>query len=89
MIGSSAEPPVRDSTDRGDELLHVADPVLQQIADALGRIGEERQRKPDLHVLGENEDSHRRMSLADLERGLEALVVVRRRQSNVDDRHVG
>ena len=29
------------------------------------------------------------MALADLERGLEALVVVRRRQPDVDDRHVG
>src|SRR6187551_432769 len=43
----------------------------------------------ELHVLGEDEHADARMLLANLERGTEPLVVVRRWQADVDDHDVG
>ena len=45
--------------DRADELGDVADPVLEQVADALGRVGEQLHRQAELDVLREHEHADR------------------------------
>ena len=79
---------VGDPPHRGDELLDVADPVLEQVADAFGRVGEQLHRQPELEVLREHEHADRRMVGADLERRPQPFVGVGRRQPDVDDRDV-
>ena len=71
------------------ELLEIGDAVLEQVADALGARLEERHRVPGLDVLREQEHADRGMPLADLAGGPKALVRVRRRHADVDDRDVG
>ena len=71
--------------DRGGELAHVGDPVLEQVADALGALGEQLHRVRRLDVLGEDEHADLRIRLADLLRGPEAFVRVRRWHADVDD----
>ncbi len=44
-----------DPPDRVGELVDVADPVLEQVADALGRVGQELHGQAELDVLGEHE----------------------------------
>ena len=55
MIGSIAEPPAATRAHRGDELVDVADPVLEQVADALGGVGQQLHRQAELDVLREHE----------------------------------
>ena len=80
---------VRDAPHGADELLDVADAVLEQVAGALGRVGEQLHREAELDVLREHEHADRGVAGADLQRGAQALVVVGRRQPDVDDRDVG
>ena len=57
-------PPATRRT-RGDELVDVADPVLEQVADAFGGVGEQPHRQAELDVLGEHQHARtgrRRMS---------------------------
>ena len=89
IIGSSAEPPSATRRTAREELVHVADAVLEQVADALGGLGQQLQREPELDVLRQHEHAHRRVLRADLERRAQPLVAVRRRQPDVDDRDVG
>ena len=80
---------VGDPSDGGDEVVDVADPVLEQVADALGRVGEQLHREAQLDVLREDEHTDRRVSRANLDRRAEPLVGVSRGQADVDDRDVG
>ena len=75
---------------RVGELLRAEHPVLEQVADPLGRLGEQLDRVPGLEVLGEHEHAHRGpVLLAQLPGGLQALDRVGRRHPDVDHRHVG
>jgi ActR/RegA family two-component response regulator len=51
--------------DRVDEVVHVADAVLQQVADALGVVAQQLRREPRLQVLGEHQHADARLLLAD------------------------
>jgi hypothetical protein len=51
------------------ELLDVGDPVLQQVADALGAVRKQLHRVAGLDVLGQDEDARAGVALADLLRG--------------------
>jgi hypothetical protein len=55
MIGSSAEPALHDPPHRGHELPDPADAVLQQIAHALGGVGEQLQSQAQLDVLRQHQ----------------------------------
>ena len=46
--GSTTEPPVADAAHGGDELRQVADPILEQVADAPRRVAQELQDVPGL-----------------------------------------
>ena len=70
------------------ELGDVRDAVLQQVADALGALGEQVERVLGLDVLREHEHAGAGMLLADLARGAQPLVGVRRRHADVDERDV-
>ena len=89
IVGSSAEPPSPTRRTAAANSPTSDDAVLQQVADALGALGEEVERVLRLDVLREDEHAGRRMLLADLPRRAEALVGVRRRHPDVDDRDVG
>ena len=66
------------------------DPVLEQVADAAGAVGDQPQRERRLDVLRQDEDADRRAVLgADRLRRPEAFVGVGRRHPDVDDRDVG
>ena len=64
----------------------VGDPVLEQVADALGVCLEQTHRIARVEVLREHEDAHIGVVPADRLRGDEALVGVRRRHLDVGDR---
>ena len=75
---------VRDAAHGRAELLEVGDPVLEEVADALGARLEQRHRVAGLDVLREEQDADVGMPLADLARCDEPLVGVRRRHADVD-----
>ena len=77
-----------DAPQRGGELVDVADAVLEQVAEPCGALREQPRRDAGLDVLGEDHDAHLRVPGADLVRGAQALVGVRRRHPDVDDRDV-
>lgn len=79
---------VADAPHGGREFPHVADAILEQVADAFRGVGEQLQREPQLDVLGKHQHAYRRVLSADLERCTQPFVVVRRRQPDVDDRNV-
>src|SRR3954451_2910186 len=70
------------------ELVGVRDAVLEQVADALGGLGQQVHRVGRLEVLGEDEDGGARVSRADLARGAQALVGVVGRHADVGDHDV-
>src|SRR5262249_57793041 len=70
-----------------DELVHVDDPPLEQIADPLPRR-EELRRMLDLDVPGEDEDADLRELVANRMRGLEPLRRVGRGHPDVDDHEI-
>src|SRR5262249_18601258 len=82
-------PALRDTAHRAGELRHVGDPVLQQVADTFGALRQEVERVLRLDVLREHEHARLWVLLADLARGAQALVGVRRRHADVDDRDLG
>src|SRR3954464_2439203 len=77
-----------DAPDRGGELGHVADALLEQITNALDGVGEQSHRQAGLDVLREHEHADRRVARADLQSGAQPLVGVRGRHPDVDDRYV-
>ena len=80
---------VGDPPQRVDEDRDVEDALLEQVADPLRVLLEQPQRVARLDVVREEEHADRRDArCADLLRGDEALVGVRRRHADVDDRDV-
>jgi hypothetical protein len=57
-----------DAPHRRDELLDVADPIFQQISDALRGVGQQLHREPQFHVLRQHQHAHRWIRGPDLER---------------------
>ena len=88
-LGSSAEPPLGDPLDRGDEVGQVVDPVFQQVADSFCAVLQQLERVALLDVLGEHEHGRAGMLLADLLRRAQSLVGLGRRHLDVHDRDVG
>src|SRR5204863_151210 len=72
--------PGRDPAERFDELLDVADPVLEQVPDtrgtATGRRAEQVSCVPGLDVLGEHQHPRLGVVTADDDRGAQALIGV-------------
>ncbi len=87
-LGVERRASLRDARDRLDELVHVHDPILQQVADAAAAVAEQLRGVGRLDVLGDDQDRRLRGRAAQLERRAQALVAVVRRQPDVDDRHV-
>ena len=61
MIGSRAEPPSATRRTAATKSVDVADAVLEQVADSLGRVRQELHREPDLDVLRQHEHPNFRM----------------------------
>ena len=78
---------VNDPFERLDELVHIGDAALQQVAAALA-AGEQVRRLLDLDVSGENEDRGLRDLLADHAGGIETLGRVAGGHPDVDDREL-
>ncbi len=78
----------RHGADRVGEPVVVEHPVLQQVADRPGLVGEELAGVKLLDVLREHEDRQARDLAARLDRRLEALVGEGGRQPHIDDRDV-
>ena len=78
-----------DTAQRRDEVLDVGDAVLEQVAEPLGILGQHPRRDAELDVLGQDHDRDLRVARADRLRRDQALVGVRRRHPDVDDRDVG
>src|SRR4051812_46701135 len=78
-----------DAPERTGEVGGGRHAVLEQVPEAMRRLGEDLGRHADLDVLGEQHDAHARMTAADLVRGLDALVGLGRRHADVDDGQIG
>ena len=78
-----------DPLQRLDEVADVGHPVLQQVADAGGVVGQEVGGVAGLDVLGEQEDAQPLVAGAQLQGEAEALVGEGRRHADVDHRDVG
>ena len=89
MLGVDDRLAVRQPPERVDEDRGIADPFLEQVAGALGILLEESHREARLEVLGEHEHADLGVELTDALCGDDALVRVRRRHADVDDRAVG
>src|SRR6516164_7642920 len=75
-------------THAGGEPGQVRHPLLEQVADALGASGQQLECIPGVHVLRQDQDADPRVTLPDYHRRLQALVGVRGRHPDVDDRDV-
>src|SRR3954452_11723325 len=78
-----------DAPERADEVLDVADAVLEQVAEPRRALGEHAHRGSQVDVLREDHDAGPRVPRADLVRGAHALVGVVRGHADVHDRDVG
>src|SRR5213593_2858327 len=72
-----------------DEIVHVGDPVLEQVADPIGAALEQPERVRGLDVLRKKEDGDAGMALPDRRRGLKSFGRVRGWHADVGDRDVG
>src|SRR4051794_5729103 len=88
-LGVHRRAALRHAPDGVDELAHVGDAVLEQVADAAAAIREQLGRERPLDVLRQDEPRQAGHPRARLQRGADALVGERRRQADVDDAHVG
>ena len=88
IVGSRTHSPSSMRSQRVDEHGDVRDALLEQVAGALGVLLEQAHRVARLEVVREHEHADLGMRAADLLRGDEALVGVRRRHRDVDDRDV-
>ena len=77
-----------DPAQRVDQHREVGHALLEQVADALGRVLEQPQRVARLEVVGEHEHADVGVLAADLLRGDEPVVGVAGRHADVEDRHV-
>ena len=75
--------------DRVDEGLDIADMMLEQVADALGSIGEKLARVMILQELRQHEYGDAGLSGADLTRGAQPVVGAVGRHLDVGDDHIG
>ena len=80
---------LRDTPHRSRELVHVGDAIFQQVTDALRVLAEQFHRVGRLDVLREDEHTRLGPALANLLRGAQALVRLRRRHPDVDQGDVG
>ena len=87
--GSSAEPPAPTRRTASVSASTSRDPVLEQVAEPLGALGQQLAGVGDLDVLGEHEHPDVGQLGADLARRPQALVGVGRRHPHVDDGDVG
>ena len=78
-----------DARRGGDEVLHVGDAVLEQVADAARAARQQVRRVALLDVLAEDQDRGVGPAAPCLDGGADALVGLRRRHPHVDDRQVG
>ena len=74
---------------RVQEVGHLGDPVLEQVADAAGLDRQQFGGVALLDVLGQHQDGDRRVLAPDDQRRPDALVGVGRRHPDVDDHQVG
>src|SRR5215211_4185483 len=88
-LGVDGGAALADPVDGGQELADVGDPVLEQVADALGAAGEQVAGVALLHVLGQDQDGGGGGALADLQGGPQALVGVGGGHAHVDHGQVG
>src|SRR5215212_6716737 len=88
-LGVEDRAALTDTADGVDEAADLGDPVLEQVADAVGAIGEQLDRVALLDVLGEHEDAGSGQLRADDPGRLEALVDVRGGHADVDDGDIG
>ena len=86
--GSSARTAAANAIGGLEELVHVEDAILEQVAEPPAGA-DELDSMASLDVLREDEDAHLRVQPPDLDRGQQALVLVARRHAHVDDREVG
>ena len=86
--GSRADP-VGDPANRVREALDVGHAVLQEVADPLGRRGDELERVALLDVLAQHQDAGPRQLLTDLQGRANAVVGVSGWHADVDDRGIG
>ena len=77
-----------DPADRVDELADLADPVLEQVADRAGPVGEQVPGVEPLHVLRQHQHRQAGHGAAGRDGGAEALVGEGGRQPDVEHRHV-
>jgi len=78
-----------DAAQRVEERIDVGDPVLEEVADALGAVLQQLHRVALVDVLREHHEPDLGHLAPDLLGGAQALVGLRRRHPNVGDRHVG
>ena len=87
--GSSARAARGDPADRVDERGDVADPFLEQVAHALGSLADELHDVGGLAELRQDEHAGPGPAAAQLERGLQAVVLAARWHLHVGDDDVG
>ena len=87
--GSNAVPPIATRSSASTKSLDVGHPVLEQVADAGGVVGQEIGGIAGLDVLGEEQDAETLVLGPQLEGQAQALVGEGRRHADVDHRHVG
>ena len=84
------DPPRPDAPDGVQEVVHVRDPLLEQVPEAAAGLGHELQPEPRIHVLGQDQAAGgRRRQRADMARGAQPFVGECRRHPDVDDGDVG
>ena len=83
--GSSTVPPPTTSSSAVEERVDVGHPVLEQVADAAGAVGEQLVGVGHLDVLREHQHRRPGHRLPRLDGGPQPLVGVRRRHPDVDD----
>src|SRR5262249_40228190 len=88
-FGVDRRPARRHPVDRLDEVVDRKHAILEQVAEPLRMLAEQLQRVPCLDDLREQEHPDVWMLGADLDGGACALVGLRRRHPDVDDRDVG
>jgi hypothetical protein len=77
-----------NAPERVHEFAHVADPVLEEITDAAGAIGEQLRRVLALDILAEDQHRRSRNLPASLDRRPQSFVALARWHPHIDNRHI-
>ena len=88
-FASTTEPPAATSTDRGDQVLAVAQAVLEQIRAPVGAAVQQREAVARIGVLADHDHADLRMGLAQAVGEHDALGIAGRRHPDVGDHDVG